>query len=79
MSVDWYTKGVLTVIAVCLAFLVSFRMGGPTVSAVVEAQGNNTVILAGWSDANGKVWKFPAPVYSGAAKANVSADLPVSR
>jgi hypothetical protein len=57
MSVDRYTKLVLTVIAVCLVWL---SVGGPSLITPVEAQTGDRVLLAGWIDANGNVLKFPA-------------------
>ncbi len=61
MSVDRYTKLVLTVIAVCLVWL---SAGGPSLLTPVSAQQDdpgNRVILAGWVDQNGNVRQFPNP------------------
>ena len=57
---DRYTKFVLTVIAVCLVWL---SLGGPSVLPVVDAQippRPTEVVIVGWRDALGEVWKFPA-------------------
>lgn len=48
--VDRYTKLVLTVIAICLAWI---ALGGPSLSTAVEAQVGERVILAGWIDERG--------------------------
>jgi hypothetical protein len=61
MTVDRYTKLVLTVIAVCLLWI---AFGGRSMITPVEAQqqdGDNRVILAAWIDANGNVRPFPNP------------------
>ena len=59
MSVDRYTKLMLTVIAVCLAWL---SVGGPSLTTPVSAQPtSDRVILAGWVDANGNVRSLPNP------------------
>ena len=55
MTVDRYTKAMLTVIAICLVWL---SLGGPALLAAVAAQATNPagierVYLAGWVDANG--------------------------
>jgi hypothetical protein len=58
MSVDRYTKAMLTVIAVCLVWL---SLGGPTLLTPVQAQqGSERVILAGWVDSVGRVRVLPA-------------------
>ena len=58
MQVDLYTKGVLTVIAACLLWLV---MGGsrllPTVQAQAQPQ-TSRVFLSGWIDAGGFEHRF---------------------
>jgi hypothetical protein len=65
MTVDRYTKTVLTLIAVCLLWL---SVGGPSlISAVVEAQ-SDRVYLAGWIDQDGAVRSFPRPPGSVSAK-----------
>ena len=56
MAVDRYTKGILTVIAVCLVWL---SLGGPSLIAPVEAQVGDRVILAGWIDESGHYLAFP--------------------
>lgn len=57
MSVDRYTKLVLTVIAVCLMWIAA---GGPSLITPVKAQTGDRVLLAGWVDATGNVLRFPA-------------------
>jgi hypothetical protein len=53
MRIDWYTKAVLTVIAVCLIWL---SLGGPSLLPPVQAQStNNRVVIEGWLDTAGKV------------------------
>jgi hypothetical protein len=58
MTVDRYTKVVLTVIAVCLVWI---ALGGPSVITPVSAQVGDRVILAGWVDERGSFKAFPAP------------------
>ena len=62
MTVDRYTKLVLTVIAVCLLWL---SAGGPSLITPVRAQVGDRVVLAGWVDATGNVLQFPTapPTY----------------
>ena len=55
MSVDRYTKAVLTVIAACLVWL---SLGGPSVMTPVSAQAEG-VLLRGWIDDTGNVLAFP--------------------
>jgi hypothetical protein len=63
MTVDLYTKAVLTAIAVCLAWL-AFGASSPT--ARLNAQGaEQRVIVTGWTDQNGSVRPFPAPYWAG--------------
>ena len=52
MSVDRYTKLVLTVIAVCLVWL---SVGGPSLLTPVNAQADQRVLIAGWVDGDGRV------------------------
>ena len=61
MSVDRYTKAVLTVIAVCLVWL---SAGGPSLITPVSAQADG-VLLRGWIDETGAVMSFPkaSPFY----------------
>ncbi len=57
MTVDRYTKAVLTVIAACLVWL---SVGGPSLITPVSAQASgDRVILAGWLDGTGAVVSFP--------------------
>ena len=59
MKSDRYTKFVLTVIALCLVWM---SLGGPSVLPVVGAQmppRPTEVVIVGWRDALGEVWKFP--------------------
>jgi hypothetical protein len=59
MSVDRYTKVVLTVIAVCLVWI---ALGGRALTPPVGAQARfDRVILAGWEDENGNARAFPNP------------------
>ena len=56
MSVDRYTKLVLTVIALCLVWL---SLNGPTLITPVTAQvDRQSVYIAGWVGADGKVRQF---------------------
>ncbi len=55
MTVDRYTKVVLTVIAACLVWL---SLGGPSLITPVQAQ-NDRVYLAGWVDERGTARAFP--------------------
>jgi hypothetical protein len=58
MSVDRYTKAVLTVIALCLVWI---ALGGPSPIKPVSAQNEGQrVIIAGWTDPTGKVY-VPSP------------------
>ena len=57
MTVDRYTKVVLTVIALCLIWL---SVGGPSLMTPVSAQDDGRVLLRGWVDENGRVMSFPA-------------------
>ena len=73
MTVDRYTKVVLTVIAMCLVWL---SLGGPSLITPVTAQANaQRVILAGWADEKGTVWAFP--LYGGPVNGN--SGLPIFR
>lgn len=56
MTVDRYTKFILTVIAVCLTWMVL----GPSAVPAVNAQVGERVILAGWIDDKGAFQSFPA-------------------
>jgi hypothetical protein len=59
MSVDRYTKLVLTVIAVCLVWL---SVGGPSLITPVTAQADRQdVYIAGWVGADGKVRQLGQP------------------
>lgn len=61
MRIDFYTKFVLTVIALCLIWL---SVGGPAILPSVSAQrpdkiiGGQRVIIAGWADWTGKEHQF---------------------
>ena len=55
MTVDRYTKLVLTVIALCLVWL---SLGGPALMTPVSAQADG-VLLRGWVDESGAVLAFP--------------------
>lgn len=58
MTVDRYTKAVLTVIAMCLVWL---SVGGPSLITPVRAQDDMRVLLRGWVDDTGRAISFPAP------------------
>lgn len=58
MSIDRYTKTVLTVIAACLIWL---SVGGPSLIAPVSAQ-SDRVYVAGWIDQDGSFRPLPRPV-----------------
>ena len=77
MTVDRYTKAVLTVIAACLLWL---SLGGNFDSAL-HAQGEyQRVIVAGWMDQNGFVRPLPAAYWAGkpeAGKPIPPAPLPI--
>jgi len=69
MSVDRYTKAMLTIIAACLVWM---SLGGPALIAPVEAQTGNRVFIAGWIDARDNAWKLPAATgYSGTSPAPI--------
>jgi len=56
MTIDRYTKLILTVIAACLVWL---SIGGPSLVTSVAAQsGYQSVLIAGWVDATGKEHKL---------------------
>ena len=57
MSVDRYTKMVLTVIAACLIWL---SVGGPSLISPVSAQ-SDRVYVAGWIDQDGSFRSLPRP------------------
>ena len=62
MSVDRYTKAVLTVIAACLVWL---SVGGPSLLTSVSAQANDQrVVISGWVDGDGRF----RPLYPGVSK-----------
>lgn len=71
MTLDRYSKLVLTVIAVCLVWL---SLGGPSLITPVHAQLGDRVMLAGWVDAKGTVWTFTQPP----AGVTSAAGLPIS-
>jgi hypothetical protein len=68
MRVDFYTKAVLTVIAVCLVWM---AIGGPSLFPVVQAQGSTiqNVRVVGWGNGSSAVadvqvvgWRAPLPL-----------------
>ena len=76
MTVDRYTKVVLTVIALCLVWI---ALGGPSVITPVSAQ-NDRVYLAGWIEEGGAFRPFPRMPAAGkpeAGKPVPPAPLPV--
>ena len=58
MKVDLYTKGILTIIAACLVWLIA---GGNGMIPAVEAQDRTPtrVILVGWEDGDEFVRRLP--------------------
>lgn len=57
MSIDRYTKLLLTVIAVCLLWM---SLGGPSLLPAASAQqGGAEVVIVGWRDATGETWPLP--------------------
>lgn len=57
MTIDRYTKVVLTVIAACLVWL---SVGGPSLLTSVMAQtGYERVVIVGWLDAEGREHALP--------------------
>jgi hypothetical protein len=56
MTVDRYTKAVLTLIAMCLLWL---SVGGPSLITTVVTAQTDRVYLAGWIDQDGAVRAFP--------------------
>jgi hypothetical protein len=68
MRIDFYTKVVLTVIAVSLAWI---AVGGPSLFPAVQAQGNavQNVRIVGWGNGSSTVadvqvvgWRAPLPL-----------------
>ena len=62
MSVDRYTKVVLTVIAACLVWI---SLGGPSTLPSVQAQTaweGQRVVITGWIDDQGTPRRFPSGV-----------------
>lgn len=63
MRIDAYTKGVLTIIAVCLLWL---SIGGPSLLPTAHAQTKpptiapDHVVIAGWVNSSGQVMRFPS-------------------
>lgn len=56
IQIDWYTRCVLTVIAVCLVWMC---FGSSKVVTPLEAQANQQrVLVAGWVDVEGYVHQF---------------------
>ena len=86
MSVDRYTKLMLTVIAACLVWI---SLGGPSLITPASAQGDITdqVPLRGWVDETGNVVRFPevptvfdprASVFGNRTKPRPSSPLPTT-
>jgi hypothetical protein len=58
MAIDRYTKTILTIIALCLIWL---SLGGPSLLPAAHAQNGLTeIVVTGWRDSNGVVWRLPA-------------------
>jgi hypothetical protein len=74
MTIDRYTKTILTVIALCLIYLC---LGRPGIAVPVAAQsGYQRVVVAGWVDKTGKELRLPAPLDSGTTIAPLPAAEP---
>jgi hypothetical protein len=74
MSVDRYTKVILTVIALCLVWL---SLGGPSLITPVEAQADG-VLLRGWIDESGAVLAFPkAPPMPDYSRPRIGNEVPM--
>lgn len=72
MRIDFYTKFVLTVIALCLLWM---SLGGTALLPTVQARtGPERVVIAGWVDRLGSINEF-AP---GVNVPEVSRGIPVS-
>ena len=61
MTVDRYTKAVLTVIAACLVWL-SVNSSMATAPAYAQEGGYTNVVIVGWQDSAGYIKKFPSVV-----------------
>jgi hypothetical protein len=60
MTIDLYTKAVLTVIAACLAWI---SIGGPSLITSVQAQPEGQrVIIAGWEWRGRNISTMPLPL-----------------
>jgi hypothetical protein len=68
MRIDFYTKTVLTVIAVCLVWI---AIGGPSLIPAAQAQGSaiQNVRVVGWGNGSSAVadvqvvgWRAPLPL-----------------
>jgi hypothetical protein len=60
MTIDRYTKCVLTVIALCLIWM---SVGGPALLPTARAQSQGMeVVLTGWKDSSGVVWPLPTVI-----------------
>ena len=58
MRIDFYTKFVLTVIALCLIWL---SVGGPAIlpGAIAQESGlGERIVITGWEDEKGQVTRF---------------------
>jgi hypothetical protein len=56
MTIDLYTKGILTVIAACLVYLC---LGKPALMPTMQAKGEpSRVVVAGWVDWKGNTKSF---------------------
>jgi hypothetical protein len=76
MSVDRYTKAVLTVIALCLVWI---SLGGSSLIPKAEAQAQaqeQRVFIAGWVDDHGTPRLFPRPLLPAANP--LSAGMPIT-
>ena len=60
MRIDFYTRAVLTVIALCLVWI---AIGGPALLPAVEAQqGTTRVVVVGYETGGGSTRNLPLPV-----------------
>ena len=63
MRIDFYTRAVLTVIALCLVWI---AFGGPSLLPAVEAQqapqGTTRVVIVGYETGGGSKRNLPLPV-----------------
>jgi hypothetical protein len=69
MTIDRYTKTMLTVIAICLLWM---SLGGPSLITGVSAQpgpNDQRVVITGWTDSTGYSHALPVPKWATGAPA----------